>query len=140
LIGLRLMTPADVYNRRAWMREGVERTAQKTGARLAFEDVWLRLRTGSAFAHAIEDDGKPIGCAVLYSEQDPDGPALFVWVLWTDRGARALERAHESYAELERIARAIGAVRIRMQSPRKGWEREAFFKPIATVFEHDIRG
>ena len=132
------MTPADVYNRRAWMREGVERTAQKTGARLAFEDVWLRLRTGSAFAHAIEDDGKPVGFTVLCSEQDPDGVVLFVWVLWTEPWAlRGSE--HEVYAELERVARAIGGVRIRMQSPRKAWERESFFKTTAVVYERELR-
>jgi len=132
------MPLAEAYARRPWMRDGIAKTAEKTGARLASEDVWVRIANQSAYAHVIERDGQAIGFTILFSEQDPDGLVLFIWVPWNEPwGLRGSE--HELYAELERIAKAIGAVRIRMQSPRKGYDKESFFERVASVYEHEVR-
>lgn len=119
------------------MREGLLETAQKTHTRYRPEDVWLRLRCDppSAHAFAIEIDQERRGFAILTMEFDPDGPVLFVWALW---GLKLAQHKSCIYSELERIAREVKAVRIRMQSPRKGWERESFFSPVSTLFEHEV--
>lgn len=133
---LRRMTPADVRGSWDWMREGLRETAQKTHTRYLPEDVLYRLWGGSAFAYAIDTGPhSSAGFAILTEEHDPDGLVLFVWALW---GRHLAPHKTAIYADLEHIAREVKAIRIRMQSPRKGWEREAYFAPVATLYEHEV--
>ena len=117
-----------------WLRAGLLHCIQKTASRYRPEDVYLRLRTDTAWVYALDERQ---GFAVLTKEFDPDGLVLFVWILFAEPNTLS-ERKGEVYAEFERIARECKAKRIRMQSPRKGWEREPFFNPTAVVYEHEI--
>lgn len=117
-----------------WIRAGLLHCIKKTASRYRPEDVYLRLRTDTAWAYALSERA---GFAVLTREFDPDGLVLFVWALFSEpyslRG-----REGEVYAELVRLARECKAKRIRMQSPRRGWEREPFFNQVAVVYEHEV--
>ena len=62
---------------------------------------------------------------------------LYVWILWCEPGS-ALERRQEIFDALEALARELKAKRIRMQSPRNGWERQDYFTPVAAVYEHEV--
>lgn len=124
----------DVYERWEWMRAGILLAVEKTDCKFRPEDVYIRLGIDTAWAYAIED----FGFVVLTKEYDADGLVLFVWIMWAP--AQTLgERKQEVYAELERLARECKAKRIRMQSPRRGWEREEFFDRVAVVYEHEVK-
>ncbi len=99
--------------------------------------MYLRLRSNTAWAHAINHDEQDVGFVVLTQEYDHDGLVVFVWVIYCTPDSWAKHRP-EAYAELSDFARKAGAKRIRMQSPRKGWARDPFFNPIATVYEHEL--
>ncbi len=119
------------------MRQGIEKVIAKTRANYLPEDVYHALRSNTAWAFALRDDNADdFGFMVLQNQYDPDGLALFVWCLWVEPNAGPPHRA-SLYEELENLAKSVAAKRIRLQSPRKGWEREPFFKPIAMVYEHE---
>ncbi len=128
----------DVYQRWDWLREGILAVAAKTGGRFRPEDVYVRLRTSTAWAYALRDANEDdIGFLIVTQEYDPDGLVLFVWILWAP-SHEIRGRENEMYQEFERIAVACKAKRIRMQSPRRGWEREGFFDRVAVVYEHEV--
>jgi hypothetical protein len=130
---LRTLSADDIQAEWDWLRNGLLHCAQKTGAKYRPEDVYLRLRTNTAWAYAFGEDA----FLVLTQEYDPDGLVLFVWALWAAPGSLRGSEG-DMYAELERIARETGAKRIRMQSPREGWQRETFFQQVAIVYEHEV--
>lgn len=120
-----------------WVRNGLLHCAGRCGERWMPEDVFVSLKSGHAHLFAIEWHGDEVGFCVLQQHVDVDGPALFVWALWTEPGSGvaaqdAIERA------LEGKAREIGAKRIRMQSPRKGWGRQEFWRPVSVTYEHEV--
>ena len=121
-----------------WVRNGLLHCINKTHARYLPEDVYVRLRAGTAWLYLIETE-QPVGFVVLTQEFDPDGLVMFVWALWCRPGS--MRTVHPLlYVELEKLGQAIKARRIRMQSPRKGWLSQAFFTPMVTVYEHEIGG
>ena len=134
---LRLLSPDDVYAGWDWLRNGIIHCQRKTDARYRPEDIYLRLRASTAWAYAIEHNGDDIGFAVLTQEFDPDGLVLFVWVIWCEPGG-AIGVHRDIFAELETMARSIKAKRIRMHSPRKGWEKARYFTPVTIVYEHEV--
>ncbi len=117
-----------------WLREGLLKLIAKGGSRYRPEDVYLRLRTDTAWAYML---GERTGFVVLTREFDHDGLVLFVWILWAAPNSLR-ERKREVYSELERLARECKAKRIRMQSPFAGWVRETFFDQVAIVYEHEV--
>ena len=134
---LRLIPAAKLYDVWGWVRNGLVDCAGKTQERWLPEDVYLAIKGGSAFLYAIEHKGDEIGFTVLCQHNDPDGPCLFVWAMWTEPGAGAPVEGMICSA-LEAKAREIGAKRIRMQSPRKGWERKAYWRQTAALYEHEV--
>ena len=137
MIGFALLSPTRVYAEWGWLRNGLLDLAERTEAHYRPEDAWLRLRTGTAWAYGIGAVGDEIGFAILTQEHDPDGLCVFVWAIWCEPGSAAGVK-DDIYAGLEMVARAAGAKRIRMQSPRPGWERERFFSRVAVVYEHEV--
>ena len=131
------LSPDAIYSGWDRLRAGILECANKTGALYKPEDVYMRLRAGTAWAYAIKNHGDDLGFTILTQEFDCDGLALFIWILWAEPLSL---RGDESavYGELERIAREIKAKRIRMHSPRPGWAREPFFNQVAIVYEHEV--
>ncbi len=127
--------PIGVYERWDWIRAGLEKTIKRVGAHFRPEDVYLRLRNGTAWLYAICVPFGEIGFVILTQEHDPDGPALFVWCLWAERGQ--LRPVKDQFdAELDVLARNSGAKRIRWQSPRN-YKREGC-KQVAHIYEREV--
>ncbi len=118
-----------------WIRAGLVHCIEKTRSRYRQEDVYLRVRTDSAWIYALDDR---LGFVVLTKEWDADGLVLFVWALHAEPGTLCRHKG-AVYAELLRIAGELKAKRIRMQSPRPGWARESFFDQVAIVYEREVR-
>lgn len=130
---LRPLTADEVRAEWDGLKPGIERVIAKTGAKFRPEDVYLRLMSKTAWAYAIGE----IGGVVFTQEFDHDGLVLFIWLLWTDIGERAPNEA-SFYAQAEELGRGLKARRIRMMSPRKGWDKDPFFTQVARVYEHEL--
>ena len=133
---LRPLAPDEVYASWGWIRNGLLAVLAKNDkAGFIPEDVYLRLRSGTAWAYTVGED--EIGFVILTQEHDPDGLVLFIWSLWLEPGSGAPVE-DGIYGALEDLARNIKARRIRMHSSRKGWERSGFFDRICVVYEHEV--
>jgi len=137
MVVLRPLDPGGAHEMWGWIRSGLLSIIEKTRPHYLPEDVYTRIRNGTAWLYVYAADGDDIGFAVLTQEHDPDGLVLFVWVLWCEPGS-AVVRLPEMYAETEKLAQQCKAVRIRMQSPLRGWERQTFFNKVAAVYEREI--
>jgi len=78
----------------------------------------------------IEDKG----FVIFQRHNDCDGPVLFVWVIWGE----LWDLQEQIFTEIEGLARAMNAKRIRMHSPRKAWHKFDFFTAKATIFEREL--
>jgi len=137
MVTLEPLDVAGVYLRWDWMRAGIQRVIDKTAAHYRPEDVYARIRAGTAWAYVYADGGDEIGFMVLTQEPDPDGLAIFVWVLWCETGT-AVSRRSEMYGAMDTLARACKAKRIRWHSSLRGWERERYGTKVAVVFEREV--
>lgn len=137
MILLRPMSWTECRTRWEWLRQGLERCREHGGERWYAEDIYEPLRLGHASAFAVERNRKDVGFAILQRHNDPDGAVLFVWALWVEP-AQAVGDKGALLAEFERIAIEVKAVRIRMESPRKGWDSIGFFIPMRTIYEHEV--
>ena len=135
---LRPVDPIGVYNRWDWFRAGIQKAIDRTGAHMRPEDVYLRVRTGTAWAYVIEAD-EDIGFIVTTVEHDPDGAVMFIWCLWCERGKLNQHKA-AFYEALDGLAGSINAKRVRGWSPRKGYQWFDYVKPVATIYERELGG
>jgi hypothetical protein len=131
-----LLTPVAADGLRAvwpWVRIGLEEVQAKTRPEWLPEDVYTAIKGGSAFLFTIGADD---GFVIVQRTQAWDGPRLFVWIMW---GRNAL--AQQQFAievELDKLAASIGVRKLRMQSPRKGWERVGW-QAIETIYEREVK-
>ncbi len=115
-----------------WVSNGLKTAIARTQERYLPEDVYVMLRSGTASLYVFSEQR---GFVIVQRQMDPDGPVLFVFALW---GKDLRPVVAECYQAIEDLAKTIKAKRIRMQSPRKGWEGETFFRATATIFEHEM--
>lgn len=134
---LRPMPFAEVRVKWSAIRVGLEHCRARTAERWMPEDIYATLRDGSSGCYAISKGERDVGFLVAQRHVDPDGPVLFVWAISTERGSVIAER-EALWQEILGLAAHIGAKRIRMESPRKGWEWVDFFVPVRVVYEHEI--
>ena len=137
MVTLEPVDPLGAYTRWDWLRNGIVHVIQKTGAHYRPEDVYARIRSATAWLYVYAVDGDEIGFQVLTQEHDPDGLAIFVWVLWCEPG-EAAKRRSEMYGAMDNLARACKAKRIRWHSSLRGWERERYGTKVAVVFEREV--
>lgn len=130
-------TPEQVYSIWSWVRDGLQKSIDKTQGHGMPEDIYVRLRGGNAWLYVIDVDGHHAGFAILTREHDPDGLVMFIWCLWCEPHSM-WETRGDLYDALDALARTIGARRIRMWSPRRWWERQPFFKQVSAVYEHEV--
>ncbi len=130
---LRPLDAGHVYNSWDWIRPGVEQVIKRTEAHFRPEDVYTRLRNGTAWLYLI--GAEEFGFVVITQEHDPDGMVLFVWCLWTEpHKLRPVKQAFDS--ALDELAKTAGAKRIRWQSPRN-YAREGC-KLVAHIYEREV--
>ncbi len=133
---LRPLDPLGVYERWDWIRSGLQATIKRTGVKMRPEDVYVRLRNGTAWLYAICVPFGEIGFLILTQEHDPDGLVLFIWCLWCEPHQLSPIKG-EFYKEVEELAQKAGAKRIRWQSPRD-YRRERWGKRVAYVYEREV--
>jgi hypothetical protein len=120
MIVIKPLTLPEVRAAWGWVRNGLLEIIGRCHERWAPEDAWTAIMAGNAHVWTITTASDEIGFLILRKIDDPDGPVLFIWALWTEPNAilRKLPDLHERLIEL---CHRMGAKRIRMESPRKGW-------------------
>lgn len=126
-----------LYGLWPWVRNGLEAVRAKTAERWLAEEIYSILRVNGAYLYTVEVCDDDVGFVIVQQHNDPDGPCLFIWALWIEPGVgKTIEDG--LYEDLEVLARRIKARRIRMHSPRKGWEQRGFFMPVSTIYEREV--
>lgn len=122
--------PSDLASHWPAVREYVKRAVDRFGERITVEELYYALRQNMAALYMNHR-----GMLVAQKVIELDGTiTLFVLIA---AGEMAEDEA-EWMQMLEKLAGTIGAVRIRMASPRKGWERVGW-KVAHTVYEREVR-
>ena len=137
MISLHPQTWQQVRHQWGWIRSGLQAILERTESRWVPEDVWTALRGAHAFLYTIRKNDDDVGFIVCRKIDDPDGCALFVWCLWTEADAMR-DCYRDVIAELDKLAAAIGAGWIRMESPREAWNWGGMFTPTAMIFEREV--
>lgn len=116
------------------VRQGLERIIAKTAPDWMPEHVYLALVSGAANLLMV-NEGESFVIWQRYPGDDLRG--LFFVLAAEGEGLRRY--GDEVHAELERLARASGCRKMRMMSPRKGWERLPFWRLSGYVYEHEVK-
>ena len=70
---------------------------------------------------------------------DFDGLVLFVWIMYSNPGSmKENGNGKDILDELDALARAIGAKRIRYHSPRGGFEQFDAFELKMHIYEREV--
>lgn len=139
---LRPLPPAEARAAWGWIRNGLVTVLGRVHDTWTPEDVYLEVAQGKAHVYAIEWREDDVGFVVLKLLADYDGPCLWVWAMWAEPGtfdgfaSARTSRMAEMFRALDELAASVKARRIRMESPRRGWER--FFDVKATVYERGV--
>ena len=113
-----------------WVRKGLDEVIARCNEDWTVGQVYQALTAGTAVLYIV---GAEDGFMVVQRENDSRGPILFVWVLWGD----CADGQENHFHFVDELARSIGADRIRMRSPRKGWQRRGF-KVKTMVYEREV--
>ena len=113
-----------------WVRAGLDKVIERAGADWTPGQVYTALTSGTALLYIA---GAEDGFMVVQRQMDSRGPILFVWALYGDCADE--QDAHFKFTD--ELARSIGADRIRMESPRKGWARFGF-KVKTMTYEREV--
>jgi hypothetical protein len=105
----------------------------KFGERITPEELYYLLRQGNGALYLNDD-----GCMVVQKLIEMDGTVTMFVLLVAGKMADVWK---EWLAVVEKLAETIGAVRIRMASPSRGWERamDGYWSIAHVVYEHDLR-
>lgn len=116
----------------AWIRQGLEAIARKTGAPWSPVDVYLALQNKTAFLYMLGPDA----FVVVQRLVDVEGPYLFVWALYGPHVLR--ESRHQVMKQLRALAVQCSCRRMEMASTR-GWDGTNLgWKVKHTVFVADV--
>jgi hypothetical protein len=121
-----------------YVRPGLVQVREKCNDRWLPEDIWLALQSKAAFLYMLEEDGDTIGFFVFKNFYDVDGLALYVWVLHAPNAVQTSERAMEVIAQIDALAKGVGAKRIRHHSPRGGWLFKEMFELKMHLYEREV--
>jgi hypothetical protein len=121
---------------RVWpvVRQHIQHANDKLGERNTPEEIYYALRQGMAGLYLAGDGA---GVFVAQKVVELDGTtSCFIWLAVGPMRDQVLELQRQ----LEGIARMIGAKRLRMRSPRKGWERatQGYWRVAETLYEHNL--
>jgi hypothetical protein len=137
MLSIAAMTGPQVRQEWGWIRNGLLEIIGRCQERYSPEDVWVAILGKDAYVWRITLAHDDIGFLVLRQQSDPDGPVLFIWCVWAEPGALAKHSA-ELFERLKEVAHRIGAVRLRMESSRKGWAALPLFDERAVIYEAEV--
>jgi hypothetical protein len=131
------MSLLDVRRDWGWIRNGLLEIIGRCKERWEPEDVWTAAMSNAAFIWRINYEHDDIGFMVIRRDLDVDGAALFVWALWVEPDS--IRYCYKDLmARIDDVARRVGAKRIRMESPREGWNWVKLFTPVRTIYEREL--
>lgn len=117
-----------------WIRGGLLHIIRKTHADWIPEDVYADIMAGTAVVRVYRDaNGDDKGFMVLQRHDYKHGTELFVWCMWGE----LWDMKDGLLADLDALAKSLGANKIRMKSPRKGYLRTGF-KLREYVYEREV--
>jgi hypothetical protein len=131
------MTALEVRAGWSWIRKGLQEVIGRCAERYMAEDVWAAVMAGNAFIWKIDSAHDEIGFLVLRKENDPDGPALFLWCAYAEPGS-LVKHAGELMERLKELGHRMGAKRLRFESPRKAWSFLDYFEEKSRIYEHQL--
>lgn len=135
-----ILSPVPVAGvRDVWptVKVGLDYMLEKYQDRWLPEDVYMELRSGTAFLYMIDGDEGNVGFTVVKNKTDFDGNNLFVWILYAE--PHALKHYRDAIlGEFDKLAKSIKAKRIQHHSPRSGWEEDGAFKLKMHVYEREV--
>jgi hypothetical protein len=116
------------------VRQHIQHANDKLGERNTPEELYYALRQGMAGLYLANEGA---GVFVVQAVVELDGTkTCFVWLAV----GPMRDEVHELQRQLETVARMIGATRLRMRSPRKGWERatNGYWQVAEMLYEHNL--
>lgn len=140
---LTTIKPAELHVYWPFLERGLNDIHKRTKPDWLPPDVFMALRADAATACLVLRDARLLGFIIWHRQERVFSHILdvFVWAAWslplreqlsTDNMPEAVARGYEY---LLGIKQAIGASRIIMISPRKGFQRKYGFKPLFTTYE-----
>lgn len=129
-----MIRPAELRKDWPWVRPLIEKCIAKTGEQWWPEDVYANVSNGKAAMYVCDE---PEGVMVCYPDREhwTGEIVLHVWALWSVGGMAQL--ADEAYALLGDLAKKCGATRLRMDSPRQGWQK-AGWQVKKYIYEREV--
>ena len=131
---LLVVDPGKLHDIWPRIRDGLLKVIEATSPEWIPEDVYDALRNRRATLLVAEDTEW-----FIVAQQQPrhTGSCLMIWVLYAPGDYKKF--AGLVYPELEQLAREIGANRLEMHSPRKGWERDPRWIMRETIFTREVK-
>src|SRR6185295_9987470 len=102
------------------IKQGLEEVRKSSHDPWIPEDVYAEIKNGTATLHVEKDGG---GFVVLQKLNQYDGIALHIWCAYS----KSLKPLEVYIAEIEQMARSIGAKRLTLSSKRN-WQK--YFEPV----------
>lgn len=115
------------------IKPGIDAVRESSEAWIA-EDVYHAIRAGVSSLYLALVDNEYAGFVVLTSQQNYDGPQLFIWCCYSTRAD--YDPIDTFLPELKKIAEKIGAKRLLFGSQRR-WERrlkDHGWMPYTTIY------
>jgi len=117
------LTPAGVRAKWGWISSGLSRVIDRAGSDFVPEDVYHEVMSGRSTVMVQHNEaGDEVGFVVVNRVQYPHKAVLFVWAMYGEFE----EQEELTLAQLDELARSIGASEVECRSRRKGWARKGF--------------
>lgn len=143
MLTLTTIKPAELHVYWPFLERGLNDIHKRTHPDWLPPDVFMALRADAATAVIISRNSRLLGFIVWHKQERVFSHILdvFVWGAWAlplrerQPGDDVAEAISRGYEYLLGVKKAIGASRIIMISPRKGFQRKYGFKPLFTTYE-----
>ena len=119
---LHLVRPEELHAAWQQVQRGVDRVIEATHADWLREDLYVSLRQGVTQLYVGYVHQYYVGFVAVTPTAGWTGPQWHIWAAF-NRGERDVLQTF--LPDLVALAKAAGAQKLTMSSPRKGWERRA---------------
>lgn len=123
------IAPENIASVWPWVRPGIQKIIDKTHETFLPEDVYIHLKNKTAHLYVVDDAGFVVFELLLDKD---NSRTLHIWLIW----GKYKEIYLSVFDEIDKLAKHVGAKRIRWISPRKGWARVA--KLSRYVYEREV--
>lgn len=131
----RWIPPAEIGDYWQTIKPGLIDTAEKAPGGWVPGDVFIQLASGQATLHLVIVDQHYRGFMVSKTMPSNEGKKLLIWILHGDYSGSVMQ---DNMDQIRAWAKKIEAVKIQMQSNRKGWAKVAptlGLVPSMTIYE-----